>query len=225
MTTWSGTLQIKQQIQLLLNDKSFETNGNAVNMLLPWANSVINEVAMEVDIRNLLDTDTITFTSADKSKALPTDFMRKSDRFTIVNYLSNDIDIVGLDVIRSFDIAHTAITTAGYPQCVALEGTSIYPYPLFTGTLTIDNFYRYPTAMVNDGDSPDIPDNSIRTDLIVAGVVGKYGFPHLTEMNLARFYYDDSVSPRSGRFFQLLEVYRSYMNRLNSQSEEQAVYY
>ena len=223
-TTWSGTLQIKEQIQALLNDAAFETGGSKVDLLLPWANAIVNEIASEIDIRYLLSSDTtsMVFTTSDVSIALPSNFMKKSNRFTTVRYTDKVIPIIGLDELRTMDTAQTLTTANAYPDNVAIEGGYMYAYPLFNGTLTMENYYRFPTAMTVDGSIPNLPNDNARTDLIITGVIGKYGYPLLGEFDLAKFYYNRDVVPPMGQFFTLLEVYRANLQKSDSTLTNQA---
>lgn len=230
-TTWSSTTpSILSEIQLILDDGTFESGGDMYDMLLPWTNRIVFEIANEVLIRDHLlnTTGTVAVTTADFEYDMPSAsgsaFMRKSARFTKVRDDDTYIDIVGVEELNAYDPDHDDTTTTT-PTCVAIEGRRLFVYPMWTGTLTIENYYREPVDMSATTDVPDIPIEHLRTDLIVAGVVGKYGFPALKEEQKALAYYNRHTHPHSGLFFELLEAYRKHFQGQDTVWRNRASFY
>src|SRR5512139_1929535 len=191
MSTWSGTLQIKEQIQAYLNDKAFETGGTKVDLLLKWASNIVNYITAELDFRHLLIQEQRTITTADWMWTVPANFQKRSKRFTKVRVGDDYIEEYTLEDLNALDPNHSDTTTETKPTCWALEGRTLHFYPLWAGTIVLENYYRYPTAMSADGDSPDIPGTTSDTlidDIIIAGVLGRYGFPMLGEFDQATYW-------------------------------------
>jgi hypothetical protein len=215
-TTWSSTTpSIQSEIILLGDNSSIETSGALNGLLLPWANRIVLEVCNEVYIREHLDTDDVAVTTAGYQYALPATagsvFFKKHERFTKVRVGDDCVPIVGIDELFSKDPNHDDTSSGTTPDCVAIDGGYIYVYPMWTGTLTIENYFRYPVDMSTSTDNPDIPVEHLRTDLIVAGVLGKYVFPATGESQKALTYYNRSTRPPSGLFFDLLSEYKNYL--------------
>ena len=210
-TTWSGTLQIKEQIQKLVDNPVFETGGSLANMLLPWTNAIVMEVCHNINIRVHLKSASAVLTTSNYVWQLPADFLKMSSRFTKFRVGDVYVDIIGVEELNAKDPDHSETTSNSEPESVAIEGGNLYIYPAWAGTGVIENFYRRPTDMVLDADIPDIPEETLRTDLIVAGVVGKYCFPHIEEFELAKIYYNAETYPESGRFFTLLGLYKDHL--------------
>lgn len=198
-----------------LDDVVFETGGSKESFLLPWANRIVTEICHEMDVRTLLTSDsaTMAYLTTTKSLALPTNFMKYDERFLRVYSGDTEIEITGLETLLSYDPDQSDTTSSAYPVYVAIEGGIMYPYPLFAGTLTLKNYFRYPTDMATSSDVPAIPDDTMRTDLIVAGVIGKYGYPALNEtIKAGQFYNISGGGIKSGRFFELLALYRVHIS-------------
>lgn len=220
MSTW-GTLAT--EIQAILQDGTFDDTGEDYAKLMAWANRICNEIATEINVRTLLSSASITFTTDNNYASLPTDFMKISDRFTRVIYDDTPIDIVTLETLNSYDLNHDDETTNVYPDYVAIEGTTIFCYPLFAGDITFENYYKIPTAVAATGDSFELPFVYKVDDLIINGVCGKYGFPFLNEIrkdaeqDLATLYLTKYIAD--------LEQYRELLRKNNSKKEIIRDYY
>lgn len=218
MATWNtGTLPVKTQIQKLLDDVAFEAGGALIDILLPWANSIIMEIAHEINIHELLQVGgTVTVTTASYSGSMPTDYLKFDSRFLRARIGDTPIDIIGIDTLFDKDPNHDDTTTGTIPDYVAIKGTTLYTYPKNNSgsswSIILDNYYKIPTAMSGDGDTPDIPESYLNNDMIVAGVCGKYGFPHLNEYDQAKFWYNRGKNPPGGRFFELLDLYKLHID-------------
>lgn len=206
----------------LMNSNEFEAEGEMYKYLLKWANRTITEIAQEIDIRQHLQTCTITFTNSDLSKTLPAVFLKMSHRFTRARADAdgddNYIDIIGLDKLYGKDPDHDETTDAN-PDWISIEGHRVYVYPMFAGDLTIENYFRTPTAMESRTSNPDLPDDnaSLIHDLILAGVLRK-GFVWLQDLDMAKFYIETE-------FPRLRELYRMNLDKTNSQIVHEAKYY
>jgi len=86
-----------------------------------------------------------------------------------------------------------------------------------TSTGTIENYLREPTDMTATDSTVDLPWIYYVSDLIVAGVAGKYGFPYLNEYEQAAYY--------EGRYNNLLEKYRLHVGKSNSIKKLESIYY
>ncbi|RMG04682.1 MAG: hypothetical protein D6726_02890 [Nitrospirae bacterium] len=191
MSQWSV---LKSEIQKILDDASFETGGSMESYLLTWANRIVEDICLEVNIRNHLVSGTATFTSGGNHyQSLPSDWLKPSKRFTRVTYDENEIPIIPLDELNGLDPDHDDTTTGSYPEYCSIDAGYLYIYPKWDGTLQIRDYYRKPTDMSNDTDTPDLPfaSSGLVDDLIVFGVVGKYGFPSLNEKELALQYWNE----------------------------------
>ena len=206
MGAWST---LRTQIQLLSDDGTFESSGALYNYLLPWANSIQLEVANEVDINHHLKTVEGDVTTDNHAWFLPDDYLKTSNRFTKVRVGDNYIDTIGFEDLNKLDADHSEITTNTQPSYISIEGGVLYLYPKWAGTIVIENYIRRPVNMVEDTDVVDLPEDSIADNLIIAGVVGKYCFPHLNEWEIAKTYYDKVGG--SGRFFELMHDYKRYI--------------
>lgn len=230
MTTWSSsTPSIQSEIQRILDDGTFETSGDMYDLLLPWTNRIVYEICNEVNIRDhLVSSGTVSVTTSDYEYDMPTTagsvFMKKSERFTKVRVDDEYIEIVGIEELNAADPDHDETSTT-IPTYVAIEGTRLFIYPMYTGTITIEEYYREPVDMSASTDVPDIPKDHLRTDLIVAGVVGKYGFPAINEHQKALAYYNRNTNPKSGMFFELLELYRKHHQSQDTVWKNRAKYY
>lgn len=227
MTTWASTTpSIRTSIQKFLDDGAFESSGTMYDYLLPWTNEIITEICTRINIREHLTSDStgINLTLSGRSVALPTNFL-KLGRDTKVRVLDEYIEIINIEDLKALDPNASTTTTGSYPDVVAIEGGYLYAYPVIACTAYIENYYRVPTAMSATTDTPDLPNDYMRTPLIIAGVCGKYGFPHLNEWELAKENYNDETFPEAGRFFKLLEAYRAWLQQSASVKYNQACDY
>ena len=123
---WSVT---EAEIIDILDSKHFESGGKWNSNLIAWGNRAVTDIAMDIDVRYHLSTDssTLVFTDTDESKALPTNFLKMSERFTKARIGDELINIIGLDKLRSFDPAHDQ-TTGGdveYELALYVDGVRI----------------------------------------------------------------------------------------------------
>ena len=229
-TTWSSTTpSIQSEIIRLLDDATFDVGGEMHDLLLPWANRVVVEICNEFPIRDHLQTSSATIDTTNYIWTLPTtsgyEYFKKHERFTRARVDDNYVDIVGVEVLNSNDPDHSETSIASTPNCVAIEGKYLYVYPKWAGTVVIENYLRLPVDMSATTDIPDLPMEHLRVDLIVAGVVGKYGFPALNENTKALAYYNRHVNPKSGLFFELLAAYQKYHDTTNTYRTNQVKFY
>lgn len=210
---------VEDEIIGLLNADVFEEQGKWHKYLFKWGNRLINEIAQEMDIRDHFQTCTITLTTADTSKILPDIFFKVSERFTRVRISGDDDDsyipIIGLEELLEYDPDRDE-TTTGNPDAVSIESKRIYPYPLFSGTLILENYLREPTQMVDRGDYPDLPFDVILEDLLINGICRK-AFIWLQDFDMAKIC--------DGEYRRLLELYRMHIDKSDSKEKNEATYY
>lgn len=203
--TFSNT---EQEIFDALGSEEFQSGGKWDGIVLTWANRVIKDIAKEIDIRAHLADISLTFTTVDPSLALGDTFFKVSDRFTRARVGENYYPIKNLETLNDQDPDHDETTTAGNPDLVALEGVTAYVWPMFAGTLVIENIYRAPVDMSDNTGNPDLPDDAVVQDLIVAGVCRK-GFRRLQDFDL--------MSTMTAEYFSLLGLYRKHIGKSNSE--------
>ena len=214
-------LQIEEEITAMLSATEFNEGGRMNKFLLKWGNRLVTEICQEIDIRKHLQTCTIVFTTADESKTLPEIFLKHSHRFTRVRASGSSDDayipIVGLDELLSYDPDRDETTTS-IPDSVSIEGKRIYPYPLFAGTIILENYFRRPEKMTDKSGSPDLVDDDedLLVNLLSAGVLKK-GFLWLQDVDMVQYY--------SAEYNRLLDLYRLFVDASNSQIVEQSKYY
>ena len=214
--TW-GTAQ--SELEKLLDDASFESGGSNNSYLMTWANRVIKDIHLEIDIRDHLSTDTIEITGGSYEYNLPDylpDYWKMSNRFTRFRVDDSFIPIVGVDTLNDYDPDHDQ-TTSGDPTCVSIEGNYLHIYPLVTCTGTLENYFRIPNDLATTASQPDLPWVYYVTDLIVAGVAGRYGFPWLNEYEQAAYW--------NKRYKELMEKYRLHVDKSNSKQTVEGKYY
>ena len=217
MSTW-GTIQ--SELQKVVDDASFDTAGTNVTYLLTWANRIVDDVIADVDIRYHLTSATVTaFTTSDYYKALPTDWHKPSDRFTVIRRSDADdyIELITLEELNDLNPYHDDVTTNTYPDYCAIEGPYIYVYPMFAGDIYMQNYYKRATAMTSTADSPDLPYVYMVDDLIVFGVASKFAFPLLNEPELASEY--------KAKYEDALNRYMRHLDKNNSRKVNEMVYY
>lgn len=203
---WSVT---EAEIIDILDSKHFESGGKWNSNLIAWGNRAVTDIAMDIDVRYHLSTDssTLVFTDTDESKALPTNFLKMSERFTKARIGDDLIDIIGLDRLRSFDPAHDQTTGNDVPSFCSVEGRDMFVYPLFNGTVVLENYYRQPTDMTDGASSPDLPDHSVVQDLIVAAVCWR-GFRMIRDWDTMRNF--------RAEYDHYLDIYRRHLGRSDS---------
>src|SRR3990167_42177 len=216
--TWAT---LKTEIQQELHDETdFADGGNLNYLLLVWANRAVRYIHQQIDMFYKLKTggSDVTFTITDFSKALPTWFFKKSDRFTYVKKNDTVIPIIGLDELNAIDSNHNDTTSNTYPENVAIEGTKIFTYPLFAGTIKVEGYFEAPTDMTTGASNPDIADSddALAQELIIALVLRK-AFSHLL--------YDDKTAYYSTEAGGLLELYRTHIKKTDSKKVNKLVYY
>lgn len=213
--------EIEEEITAMLNAGVFNAGGKMNKFLLKWGNRLVTEICQEIDIRKHLQTCIIVFTTADESKTLPDIFLKHSHRFTRARVSgTNDdtyIDIIGLDKLLSYDPDRDETTTS-IPEAVSIEGKRIYPYPLFAGTLILENYFRRPVKMADKTSNPDLPDDNedLLINLLSAGVLKK-GFLWLQDFDMTKYY--------EAEYWRLLDLYRVFVDASNSQIVEESKYY
>lgn len=203
---WSVT---EAEIKDILDSSHFATGGKYDGQIITWGNRAVTDIAMDIDVRSHLtiDTTTLVFTDSDESITLPTNFLKMSERFTKARIGDALIDIIGLDSLRSFDPAHDQTTSGDTPDAVSVEGRSMFVYPLFNGTVVLENYYKQPTDMADDTKSPDLPDHTVVQDLLIAAVCWR-GFRLLRDWDAMRNYRDE--------YNHYLDIYRRHLGRSDS---------
>ena len=205
MATWEDT---KEEIFDILNADAFRHGGKWSDRPLKWANRVIRDICMEVDIRyHLQRSCTRTFTTADSYVSLPATFFKMSSRFTKARVDDDYIDIVNLEELYANDPDHDATTTNSNPDSCAIEGNRLFVYPMFSGDLVVENWFRRPVDMTENSSTPDLPDHYAVEDLIIAGVCRK-GFRLLDDFEMKREY--------DSEYGYYLELYRHHIDKSNS---------
>lgn len=216
--TWQTA---KTELEDLLDDAVFDSGGTDNSKLLTWANRIVKDICLEIDIRDHLQTKDVTLydTAWDYDLRACTstdDFLKVSRRFTRFKHDDSYVEIVGKDTLEEYDPDHDD-TGTGDCTVVSIEGTHLYTYPMTTSTGTIENYLREPTDMTATDSTVDLPWIYYVSDLIVAGVAGKYGFPYLNEYEQAAYY--------EGRYNNLLEKYRLHVGKSNSIKKLESIYY
>jgi hypothetical protein len=174
----------------------------------------VTEIAMEIDIREHLQTCTLAvagLTASDYSVALPDIFFKYSQRFTRARVDDSFVDIITLEELNESDPDHDNTTDGDTPDAVAIEGGRMYFTPLWSGTIVLENYFRKPVAMEDEGDSPDLPDDKdaqLRS-LLAAGVLRK-GFLWKQDLQLAAYY-------RDNEFPRLLNLYDVHLDKSRSE--------
>jgi hypothetical protein len=219
--------EVEEEIVDALNADSFETQGKDYKYLLKWGNRFVRQIAQEIDIREHFQTCTRTFTTSDTSVVLPDIFFKFSQRFTKVRVSgSNDeeyIDIVGLDTLLSYDPDRNE-TTEGNPDAVSIEGGRLYSYPLFAGTLILENYFREPTAMTDRTGTVDLPYDETLHDLLVAGVCRKC-YVWLQDFDMANYFRGEIYGVPAEAKTGLLDLYRVHIDKSYSAVMHEAKYY
>ena len=204
--------QLKSEINLII------PSGVSDEYILKWTNRTVNDIAMIVNIREHLVTagSDLTYTTSDYSKAVPTNFLKISKRFTVARTDDTIVPIIGLDELAEYDPDHDETTTNTNPDYCAIEGDNVYVYPMFAGTLTLESYYRKPTEMTGAASNPDIPFADKFQDLIIAG----------TCMRLSRFKQDfDLYSLFLADWNKYLTMYETHLKVNNSKRTIETKYY
>jgi len=210
---WSTT---EAEIQKLLKESEFDSTGDMYSYLLTWGNRVIRDINMEIDIRAHFTTADLTLTTSSVSVSLPSDFFKMSDRFTIARVGENEIKIIGLETLYSYDPDHDETSTASKPDYVSIEGMLLYQYPMVNATLVLDNYIKTPTDIADGTGNPDMPDDAVLQDLIIAGVCRK-AYRWLQDFDALKLY--------TGEYNYYLELYRKHIDKTNSAVVQSAYYY
>ena len=94
----------------------------------------------------------------------------------------------GLEVLYERDKEHDDTTTSQtYPDAVAIEAGRLYVYPMFAGTIIIENYIRKPNKLVSRGSLVDLPYDRALNDLLISGIC-KRGFRWLHDYDLLKFH-------------------------------------
>lgn len=205
MAEWE---EAKEEIYDILNADAFRPGGKWAERPLKWANRVIRDICMEIDIRFHLQLScTRTFTTSDASVSLPDTFFKMSNRFTRARVGEDYIDIINLEKLYEFDPDHDATTDNDQPDRIAIEGNRLYVHPKFAGDIVVENWFRSPVDMTGDSSKPDLPDDTVMEDLLIAGVCRK-GFRLLADFEMKREY--------DSEYAYYLDLYRHHTDKSNS---------
>ncbi len=217
--TWQT---MKTEIEDLLDDGIFASAGSKNAYLLTWSNRLVKDICLVIDVRQHLTNATIT--TATSTYVFPfstyvTDFLKMSNRFTKVRVDDSYPDVVTLEELNDYDPDHDSTTTNEDPTVVAIEKNILYCYPAVGSatTFTLENYFREPADMTATSSTVDVPWIYYVTDLIVAGVAGRYGFPWLAEYEQAKYW--------EARYRELTEKYRLHLDKSDSVKRAKADYY
>jgi hypothetical protein len=203
----------EEEILDILNADEFRVGGKWNKYIIRWANRAIRDICMEIDVRyHLRLSCSRTFTTTDASVALDDDFFKISDRFTKARVGEDYIDIISLEDLYSYDPDHDQTTTNSNPDYIAIEGNRLYVYPMFSGTLVLENFFRAPVDMTAGDSSPDLPDDIVLQDLLISAICRK-GFRLKGDLDLKREYEND--------YAYYLDLYRLHLDKSNSREEKE----
>lgn len=150
MTVTVATL--RTEIENIIQDASWDDDD-----ILGFLNDGVNELAEELLLRDLFTNDTVTTSTSSGSVSLPSDFHKKlvkvfsssqEQELTIVESFTEFMEEYGYSMIDDED--------SGDVQLVCPMGSSLYyqPIPSSADTLTL-YYYRTPTQMSADSDTPD----------------------------------------------------------------------
>jgi hypothetical protein len=146
--------EMVSEIDDAVQDSSYDSDA-----ILAKLNQARLEIANKFCCAELMDEDTITFTSADGYAELPSDYHH--DVFWAWNNTADAkvVFYVNRPMIRHLHRAH--LTSTGDVRDLCLQGSRIYGYPLVESDQTLAvNFYKQPAAFTADGDGPDwIPEH------------------------------------------------------------------
>ena len=204
------------EIRNILNSKEFDTGGKWAAFPLNFANRVIRQIHMEMDIRAKLGNITATFTTSVTSITLGSTYFKVSDRFTNARVAGVPVDIIPLEELNALDRDHDDVSTAAEPTAAAIEGTSVFVSPLWAGELIIENIFTKPINMADNTENPDLPDDDEAQDVIIAGVLAMC-FKMLRQFDMAAAYRVD--------FFNFLDIYRNHIDKQNSMATSKSVYF
>lgn len=165
MATWAV---LEAEIQNYVVDGTFESTGDNYAKLLTWGNREQQKIASLFTIPEHFKTASITTTTADYQKALPSDYF-KSIPITRVRIGDNYQDLVPLDDILYADPDHSDTSSATEPTYCCIHGGYYWQYPMVASTVYIENYVRKPTDMTS-GTSPDLPTYYVLDDLLILGV-------------------------------------------------------
>lgn len=210
--TWQTA---KNELEDLLDDGVFASSGSLNSMLLIWANRLVKDICLEIPMRYHLNSVEANLTGGNYIWSLPTDFFAISPRFTKFRVDDSYVDITGVDVLNALDPDHNE--TGTIPTNIAIEGNYLYSYPACTCTGVLENYWREPTDMAATNSTVDMPWIYYVTDMVVAGVAGKYGFPYLNEYEQAKYWKD--------RYQELLAKYRLHVEKSNSAQAIERMFY
>lgn len=202
--------EVEDEIIDTIQSSTFKSNNDMYKYLIKWGNRVVTYIAQKLEMREHFQTCTIAFTTSDQSKTLPSIFLKKSERFTRVRvsgaHDSTYISIIGLDELFEKDPDRDE-TTSYIPSYVAIEGDRIHVYPLFTGTLILENYIRKPVAVASRSNAIDLTYDTVLPDLIISGV-SKRCYEHLQDFDMAKI--------KEAEFIKLLYDYEAHNQKTDS---------
>lgn len=217
-TTW-GTLQ-SEILTWVLDYPDFALGGAKNSYLIIWANRAVRQLHQEMDMFYKLQYTpaSLTFTTSDYSLALPTDFFKKSDRFTYVKSGDTVIPVIGLDKLNEYDPNHDDTTTNTYPEYVAIEAGRLFVYPKFAGTIKIEGYFTTPTDMTTTSSNPDVSnsDDALAQEYIIAWVLSRL-YRFIYEPDMEQYWMKELVG--------YLELYRLYLKQSDSKKENKMTSY
>ena len=217
--TWQT---MKSELEDLLDDAAFASAGSLNAYLLTWSNRIVKDICLEADVRRHLtsaDLTTATATYIYDFATYISDFLKISDRFTKVRVDDSYPTVVTLEELNDYDPDHDDTTTNEDPTVVAIEGNYLYSYPQMGSAcvFTLENYLREPTDMTATTSTVDLPWIYYVSDMVVAGVTGRYGFPWLNEYEQAKFW--------ENRYREWLEKYKYHIGKSDSEKPLEGTYY
>lgn len=166
---------IKEEVQDIIEDDRFVSGGDEEDRIINYANDAAIAIARNLIIPEHRTNGTITADTSNYRYDMPSDFLKILPNET---YAWVDVSGVGkfvpkrsLQFINSIDPGHFDTTTSDTPTYWGPLGQRIWIYPMWAGTLNIQDYQRIPVAMTVDGSSPDIPSEGISGEELTHDVI------------------------------------------------------
>lgn len=156
---------IRDEVQLIVQDTAFTDD-----IVDGYINAVYNSVVNECLVPEMKGVDTVTTTLLKAYSSLTGVEGGFSGVLSRV-YNSSGVEVTIVPNLEALIALAGNLTDAGSVEAVALEGSTLWYYPIpatVVETLTII-YYRNPTALVNDSDSPDTLPEFLHREILVNG--------------------------------------------------------
>lgn len=185
---------IEEEVQDTIEDDRFQAGGNEESRILTYANDAVVAMARNIVLPEHRVNGQVSTTTSNYRYDMPTDFLKllgyETYAWVDVSSKGNLVRKKSVQFINSIDPGHFDTTDSDTPSYWAPKGQRIWIYPMWTGTLEIQDYQRIPTAMVDDGDSPDFPSEGLSGerathDMVVDYVLSKIYRKWLKEPGMA----------------------------------------